>query len=107
MVLGRLLCLLALSARTGIVDGFWCRSDLECQELFFRPDMRCLSNGKCENPFIEGCLKTIGKHQDKKIIRDKRLCNSDDKEDSQSCIKSDFDFPEFRIHHGAWETTIF
>ena len=63
------------------------------------------------NPYQRrGCLALQGTNKHLRTVR--RLCNSDDKtgsgseEDSLDCIKSQFSYPEIRIHHGDWETSI-
>jgi hypothetical protein len=110
-----------------------CSSNLYCQERFKRNETVCLPSGFCSNPFQQGCLKTL--HKDfpshrtckshpfeqeeclktlRKDFPSQRICNSDDLKEiangtdsSSNCIVSEWKYPELRIHHGNWESSMF
>jgi hypothetical protein len=110
-----------------------CSSNSYCQESLKRTESVCLPSGFCSNPFQQGCLKTLRKdlpshwscksnpfEQDgclktlRKDFPSQRICNSDDLKESADgtdsssyCIVSEWKYPELRIHHSDWESSIF
>lgn len=77
-----------------------CTSDTYCQELYNSSYTVCSPDTQsCTNPFQQGCLATKLGHQN-------RLCNSDDS-DNALCVLPEFTtYPELRIHHGNWESSV-
>ena len=109
-----------------------CSSTKECEDQL-RIGSKCV-DGKCSNPFVEGCLKTMlggGGNTDaddaqatEKMINlinslsllgalDGRVCNSDDNNDNDEdenspfCIENKIGYPEIRIFNANWESSIF
>ena len=98
-----------------VVCGVPCNNDKDCgesQDLI--QGVSICENGKCTNPFEQGCLNVMSEKHDKKDIpfpsafEKSRICNSDD--DKHFCRKpklADFFLcDEVRIAPSNWESSI-
>ena len=101
--------------------GVSCTTDNDCGESqgLIRGVSVC-ENGKCTNPFEQGCLHTMGKKYGTKSIQvpsafeEIRICNSDDglkqgleKHCRKPTLADFFQYDEIRIAPSNWESAIF
>ena len=95
--------------------GISCSTDSDCGESkgLIRGVSVC-EDGKCTNPFEEGCLTAMGDKYGKKDIRfvnafkKTRICNSDDETQERCRDKvGTLAYDEVRIAPSNWESAIF
>ena len=113
LTLNILLCLLT-SLILKVTDSFVpCSTSNECQRKLSSSLTVC-KDGKCTNPFEQGCLKTMAERYGKKIAgiesiqsnisEKKHICYSDDPNKNEMCRKSDWvellQLKEIRIASG-------
>lgn len=88
-----------------------CKDSADCERLIIKGTSTC-RNGKCTNPYSEGCLRTLSRHNDRdgrmrfSDERYQRTCSSDDHNEDSNCRPSPLDYDEIRIAPGNWESSI-
>ena len=109
--------ILSLASVKNVLSLVSCNSTDDCKRNLITPGVSVCENGKCTNPFEQGCLKAMGdKYGEKNFTRIKtsfdeiRICNSDDyrKGDTSRCKIPDwkefFEMGEIRIANSPWSS---
>lgn len=117
--IGQILLLLEILSEWAIAqETVGCVVDEDC-EAHHRAGSKCLSSGKCSNPFVAGCLRSHMKNDldqfEEKLhyLASLRTCNNDDNttdtknEQQQHCQPSPLNYDEIRVHNGNWESPVF
>jgi len=85
-----------------IGGAYACKNTSMCEEVMPKMGSICANGGFCTNPYSRGCLG-FGNESYPPL----RVCNSDDKQNSDCLNSAEFTYEEIGIQNGDWQNAMF